>query len=295
MSRNIVPSFFFLMMSLVVGLVSSPLVAQQPTQSNKPASLMNGLIEAQGLDRLPNYWRVMLRTPGEDIARYRAIFPTVDVDAAWRVAVDQVLGRSGVPHAIATSLAQSLSEREARELIAFRRTALGKKITAAEVKPPFSEKQLSDPAYAIAEMFKTGLGLEKDSTRKKLIMDILQASGGAAAQIEPFDGMLQSAAASLLKSIPHERDRLALEDAQARGEMDRAKLSEISDVIAMSGLALTYKNLSNAELRAYLSHILSPIGQKSASVWMDVSAKIMRELGSEIGKVFGTAITVRRS
>lgn len=111
--------------------------AQPAANAQTRASIETDLVEVQALDRLIDYYRVSLREPGEALAPLRNSKGGIDIDASWRKAVDGVFAAGGFARKLAQHQAAALSEAEAREIVSFRRSSLGGKLTAAEVTSPF--------------------------------------------------------------------------------------------------------------------------------------------------------------
>lgn len=75
----------------------------------------------------------------------------------------------------------------------------------------------------------------------------------------------------------------------------RPKFIAMMGAIATSSLALSYRQLTNAELRAYLEHLKSPLGRKNIAGVVKSLAIVLNQASTEIGRAFGRELNAQRS
>ena len=269
--------------------------AQPAANAQTRASIETDLVEVQALDRLIDYYRVSLREPGEALAPLRNSKGGIDIDASWRKAVDGVFAAGGFARKLAQHQAAALSEAEAREIVSFRRSSLGGKLTAAEVTSPFPPEKLGDTAYLLGELDKSRRALGKDKVRAKILADLLQAAGGGAVQAELMLTITRGMSIGMAHATPDGQGRPAEADIIEATEGLRPKFIAMMGAIATSSLALSYRQLTNAELRAYLEHLKSPLGRKNIAGVVKSLAIVLNQASTEIGRAFGRELNAQRS
>lgn len=279
----------------VIIVMELPARAQVVVKTEVRDGLLRELIEAQSLDRLQGLWRLSLREPGDALAPLRQSTTTVDVDAAWRKAVDGVFERPDVSRSLAERQVQELSEAEIRQVLAFRRSSLGRKVTEAEVTSPFPQDKLGDTAFIAAELGRAVRALAKDRARRTVLSNILQASGGGAMQAEILMTMSRGFAIGMALASPQGRGQMSIEDVMAFADRDRPKFIALMREIAVPSLALAYRNLTNSELSTYLAQLRSPTGRKNIAAVVKGLAVALNDASIAIGKAFARDVTAQRS
>jgi hypothetical protein len=280
---------------LGVVIAVMPLAPALAQTTAERATIAKELADVQALDRLMAVWRDSLREPGDGLAAMRTQLGATDAETAWRKAVDRAFANPRLVDEFARLQAEGLTQGEARQVIEFRRTPLGRKVTEAEVTSPFPKERLGDQAFIMAEIGRAASRLKKDQVRARVLAEIVKAAGGGGLQAEILMTLSRGFAVGMALAAPPGRARPSTEEIVALVEKDRPKFVALVRQVSVPSLALAYRNLTLAELQAYLARLRSPAGARNVSVVVKAAATVLNEASIEIGRSFARDIALQRS
>lgn len=283
----------FLLVGLTVFAVPDRTVLAQ-AKSPAVTETEQALIESQQLVRFIDTLRKSLREPADSLAEVRKQFPNSNADVAWRRAVDTVMGKRQLVIDIARRQAAHLTAEEARAVVAFRRTPLGRKLTDAEASSPFPDDKLADQRFVMSEMRKASQQLDKDKARQQLLAAIFEEAGGGAMQTELMLTMSRGLILGMATAASSNKPVPTSGDIDQMIEQQRPQFAQLMRTIALPSLALSYRKLSNAELQGYLDWLRSPVGKKNMAGVIKAIATLLSNAGTDIGRQFGKDLASQR-
>lgn len=204
------------------------------------------------------------------------------INAAWQAAVNRAFNAEGALSLIRQTIADSFTATELAEMVRFRETALGRKLSELE-KPPASEW---DEQAFLAEVSRMRKVLAVDVRRRKMLEEITQAMGGVEAQVDVLTNISLGSALGAQTAQPEGQPRWMLDEIISMVEASRSTLRETLKPIVLYHNASIYKSLTRQELRAYRDVLVSDLGRRASRIGLDALNKAMRAQALSIGERF---------
>jgi hypothetical protein len=191
---------------------------------------------------------------------------------AWHDAAKKAFSADKLEIMLAAKMRGAFSEDEQRSLSAYLESPLGKKITAIEVSA--ADNMTEDKMPSILQSYQKlkADGAKKD--RVDLYIEIEKAVKAADATVTAMLNVSLAMESGLLASgkLPGPMD---FDDLRSKFEASRSQLRGSVQDMVMAMMAYTYGPLTPADLRAYISFLKSPAGQKLYTVFIKSYGEVL--------------------
>ena len=279
---------------LALSLVPSALaVPAAPAAADAAVDDRRAAIAATLLDRLnvrdiAEGWQKMIvgslpECGCDEVARARA-------KLAWRTAVEHAFDAELFRAEMHKALATSFTVKELTEILAFRDTPLGRKLSALE-KPQNAEQK--DMARAMAELGEAQKALNREPARRKLMEDLVAATGGVDAMVDMLSSISLGTALGAAAATPEGQPRMTQGEIMAMVDGARPTIRLAVGPIVVPATAMLYKSLTVQELKRYRDILLTPLGRKSSQVMLASLRRAMQAQAFAIGARFAKELGVQ--
>lgn len=273
--------FFILAAALVLNLV--PAVAGGQDDARQ---LALRVLTRQHLDQGILQWKEMLNS---------APAPTCGCGAAaqakiadnWRRSVDGAFGRLDFLDEIVETYVRTFTAAELAALDKFSMSPLGTAIFEAE-----NPRRANELTARLAAMEPKAVqrALDAEPERKRLLQDLLAASGGIDVQVDTMMSVALAVNIGAAAVLPKGGPRPDTAEVQALVEAGRAAYRATLDAVALPYIYLTYKDLSTAQLRQYAAFLKSPLGVRNQKLLNASVRAVLTARAIDIGGRFTKAM-----
>ena len=183
-----------------------------------------------------------------------------------------------------SELRGSLTDGDAKELLGWFRSPLGRRIARLEEDASTPEGVAESQKYASQIQNSPSLG-----ARLAILKELDDAAKISENSVEIAVGTEVAVSLAIASTIPEDR-RPSIEDIRGQLEKDRLNLETIVRSASLASLLYTYRSLTDQELKQLLTFAVSPTGSKFSSAQFALFKKIVIEGATRWGKSIGEAI-----
>ena len=228
-------------------------------------------------------WRAMLLREGampdcdcgeDQTIRHR-------INAAWRAAVEEAFDIERFRRVFNTVLVPSYTLQELERILAFRRSALGRRLS--QLERPRTKDQDGDDLTRLARARRA---LDGKPSRKAIVLEITTLKGGAAALADALINVSVGSAIGALGMQTRAGLAVTPDEIVARIEAGRPQMVKALGPVVLAHNADIYQGLSLKELSQYRDTLASPLGRKSVRQSLAAFGQAMRGQAIEIGARF---------
>ena len=260
----------------------------EPTAGDRQAQRVAVLLDKLHSREVAKAWRKMIlgslpECGGDEATRTRT-------KAAWRAAVDAAFDVEKFHGDLHVAFVKSFTADELEQMLAFRYSLLGRKISLLE-KPDLEDGQ--DPAAAMAKIAAMSKALEGDPARRKVMEDLVAATGGVEAMVDMLSNVSLGTSLGAAATTPAGQPRMTQGDIADMVGAARPLLREAVSPMIVPATAMVYKALAIQELRQYRDALVSPLGRKARDTMLVAVNKAMQAQAFAIGAKFARELNVQ--
>lgn len=254
-------------------------------QAQEPAQLAQRLVERSGLavqlQSVPKGFE-------EQMAAMRGQAPD-ELLLALTEAGREAYRPEMMAREIANILAETLKPEEMQRVLAWLETGVGRRTTVAEERASVSMNEESLKAYA--EQTKTK---PPSAQRQKLIQEILEVTNGLEFGARLLEGMALGVAIGMDSTQPvQKRAGVALIRKQIEKAMPKDQVKEQLRVAMPAMLGYTYREVSDADLAAYVAFLRSADGKRANDAITEAFTQAMVAASVRLGQFVDQRSTKR--
>jgi hypothetical protein len=259
--------------------------AEKPAQRQDAAKLAERLVERSGL-------AVQLKsTPKsfeDQMAQARGQIPD-ELILALTEAGREAYGPVRMTQDIVKILAETLKPEEMRRALAWLETPVGRRVTIAEERASVTMDEQSLRRYA--EQTK---GKPPGAQRQKLIQEMLEVTNGLEFGARLLEGMALGVAIGMDSTQPvQKRAGAAFIQKQIEQAMPKEKVKEQLREVMPGMLGYTYREVSDADLTAYLAFLRSADGKRTNDAITEAFTQAMVAASVRLGQLVDQRSTRR--
>lgn len=209
---------------------------------------------------------------------------------AWRAAIESAFDVERFYGDLHVAFTQSFTASELEQMLGFRNSLLGRKISRLE-KPDIQ----GEPDFA-SEMAKIGAmnkALSSNPARRKVMEEVVAAAGGIDAMVDMLSNVSLGTSLGAAAATPAGQPRMTQGEILDMVGAARPVLREAVGPMMVPATATLYKALSLQELRQYRDFLVSPLGRKSRDVMLVAFNTAMQAQAFAIGARFAKELGVR--
>lgn len=181
----------------------------------------------------------------------------------------------------AEGVAAKIKPEQGAKIIAFLETPLGVRVVAQESRLAAPDIQTEITQNAAAIVAEAG----KNTVRLALYASLNQAMGSTRRAVQTYIGGALAMHAARLADNPHAPNMPSLDDVKKGLEAQSAAIAAAMSQAVLSNTAYAYKNLSEADLNAYLEFALSSEGKIYFNDLGDIFADMLLACAYDVGKL----------
>ena len=201
--------------------------------------------------------------------------------SAMPLAVREEFNPAEIVGYLCNATAKALSASELKELVKFRHSALGQKISAAE-KASQERAKSHTPAELQARLNTFRAKLAATSSRKALIQKIVTMQGGVRGYVDAMINISIGTAWGTAIANP-DRPHLSNDEIVAAIEPMRGPMESQAAPVILAAYASLYEPLSDADLKMYLAELSKPLSQKFSDFSMTAFSASLRAQTIKVG------------
>lgn len=279
---------------LAVGLLAcATLLPAGPAMAEATAGERQAERAAALLDKLHTRevaaaWRKMILTSlpecgGDEATETRT-------KAAWRTAIQTAFDVEKFYGDLHAAFTQSFTAGELEQLLAFRNSLLGRKISLLE-KP--DTEGAPDAAAAMAKIGAMSRALKGDPARRKVMEEMVAATGGVDALVDMLSNVSLGTSLGAAATTPAGQPRMTHGEILDMVGAARPVLREAVNPMIVPATAMVYKALTIQELRHYRDMLVSPLGRKASNIFLVALNKAMQAQAFAIGVRFAKELSAQ--
>lgn len=210
------------------------------------------------------------------------------LDPKKRQKLEVVLQESYQPDAFLVAVEHALkdgvSKQSIKEILAFYKSPVGKRIKAAELAA-----LRKSPAEAEAELAER---LEKnppEKSRVELVKKIDSVAGATDLSVETLVGTVNALAVAMNPALPAEKQVKSKQLDHVALNIRKNTRKRIEHQTLLSFL-YTYDSVSDDDLRAYLNHLKSPSARRFGQALSKALKKSISASATKVGKAVGRSV-----
>ena len=268
-------------------LPAGPAMAEATTgdrQAERAAALLDKLHTRD----VAAAWRKMILTSlpergGDEATETRT-------KAAWRTAIETAFDVEKFYGDLHAAFTQSFTASELEQMLAFRNSPLGRKISLLE-KPNLEDEQ--DAAAAMARIGAMSRALKGDPARRKVMEQLVAATGGVDALVDMLSNVSLGTSLGAAATTPAGQPRMTHGEILDMVGAARPVLREAVNPMIVPVTAMVYKALTIQELRQYRDMLVSPLGRKASAIFLVALNKVMQTQAFAIGARFAKELSAQ--
>lgn len=186
--------------------------------------------------------------------------------------------------AVEGALKQGVPEKSIKEILAWYRSPVGKKVKAAEL-----EALRKNPDEAEAQLAEQ---LEKSPPKKsrvELIKKIDSVAGATDLSVESLVGTVNALALAMNPALPDEKKVKPRQLNKVALNIRTSSRKRIEQQTLLSFL-YTYRSLTDDDLRAYLKHLKSPAARRFSSALKKALKRSITASATKVGKAVSRSV-----
>ena len=262
--------------------------AKLPEPANERLQLATALLDRLHVPHALQGWKAMLTAAAPDCGCNGPA--KAELATAWTTAVGRAYDSARLYDALRGAMAGSFSPADLRKSLAFRDTPLGRKITALEKPVAVDQK---DAASAQLAILQGAQALDADPVRKKVVEEIVAASGGAKTLVATLLNVSIGASTGANAATPAGQPRMSDEQILEAIEARRAPMVQVMKFAIVGMYAVKFKSLSLNELQRYRNEAVSPLEIELRDVFMEAFNRELRAQSIDIGTHFAKEMSGR--
>ncbi len=247
---------FTLSLSLLAVVMVASAAAAEPA-TGRQEKLAASLLDKLHTREVAEAWRKMIvaslpQCGCSDASQTRT-------KAAWHSAIDAAYDVDKFYGDLQVVFVKSFTAGELEQMLAFRNSALGRKLGILERPNAESEP---DAAAAMAKIGAAGRALERNPARRKLMEDLVNASGGIDAMVDMLSSVSLGTSLGAAATIPAGQPRVTQGEIADMIASARPMLRQAVGPMVVPAAAMIYQKLTIRELQQYRAFLMSPLGSK---------------------------------
>lgn len=210
---------------------------------------------------------------------------------AWTTAAKANYDSGRIVADIEDMLMRHFSKAELQRVLDFRRSELGRRITALETHvTDTSENQAAELTKLQAAM----ASLDARPKRKRLIQELNATAGGARGLASLLKNMQLGVAIGVARTVPDGQLTMSDADLAAAAEQGMAAALPMFEWLTLASYADMYKSLSYQELARFHELATSPVGRRMSGLSLQIFDAHMREQAVRTGERFARELKGQR-
>ncbi len=259
---------FKLLLPAILFCVSSLCYAEVSDNS------LNKILDLSGLTKQVGQFPGLIKMGMEQAKQQGAPIPDEDHKSMLMI-VDQSVVTSEIVAEIRASLKESINEVEAKQLLTWYESELGKEITAAE------ERASTPEAYQ--EMMQSAESLMGDLERLEYAMRLDMSLGLTRMTMDLQEQTGLAVYSAIMTAIQPDKP-LDLEPIKTKMKAERAQTRETIKQMVLISLAYSHKELAIDKLKKYETFLKDPITKKFIQTSMKSMKQALKTSASKIMK-----------
>ena len=260
----------------------------EATASSRQAERAAVLLDKMHTREVAKAWRKMILTSlpecgGDETTQTRT-------KAAWRTAIETAFDVEKFYGDLHVAFVKSFTADELEQMLAFRNSLLGRKISLLE-KPNLEDEQ--DAAAAMAKIGAMSRALKGDPARRKVMEQLVAATGGVDALVDMLSNVSLGTSLGAAATTPAGQPRMTHGEILDMVGAARPVLREAVNPMILPVTAMVYKALTIQELRQYRDMLVSPLGRKASDIFLVALNKAMQAQAFAIGARFAKELNAQ--
>jgi hypothetical protein len=260
----------------------------EATAGNRQAERAAALLDKLHTREVAQAWRTMILTSlpecgGDETTQSRT-------KTAWQTAIQTAFDVEKFYGDLHVAFTQSFTAGELEQLLAFRNSLLGRKISLLE-KP--DTEGAPDAAAAMAKIGAASRALQGDPARRKVMEQLVAATGGVDALVDMLSNVSLGTSLGAAATTPAGQPRMTHGEILDMVGAARPVLREAVNPMIVPATAMVYKALTIQELRQYRDMLVSPLGRKASAIFLVALNKAMQAQAFAIGARFAKELNAQ--
>ena len=260
----------------------------EATAGDRQAERAAALLDKLHTRDVAEAWRKMILTSlpecgGDETTQSRT-------KTAWQTAIQTAFDVEKFYGDLHAAFTQSFTAGELEQLLAFRNSLLGRKISLLE-KPDTEGAQ--DAAAAMTKIGAMSRALKGDPARRKVMEELVAATGGVDALVDMLSNVSLGTSLGAAATTPAGQPRMTHAEILDMVGAARPVLREAVNPMIVPATAMIYKALTIQELRHYRDMLVSPLGRKASDIFLVALNKAMQAQAFAIGARFAKELNTQ--